>query len=99
VPVADFLPEREHKLIDERARTAQQWTRMRDGVDDAIDLVLELATDVDAPFPRTKDEAARCLLTEHCPPYTDPVYEGVLEPLFHLAEDIPFGISRIITKG
>lgn len=80
-------------------RTAQRWTQARDGVDDAIDLVLEIAGDVDAAHPRTKDEAAGCLLTEHCPPYTDPVYGGVLEPLFHLAEEIPFDISQIITKG
>jgi hypothetical protein len=105
VPVADHLPEREHalhelhELLDERTRTAQQWTQMRDRVDDAIDIVLEIALDVDAAHPRTKDEAACCLLTEHCPPYTDPVYEGVLEPLLSLAEEIPFDISRIITKG
>jgi hypothetical protein len=71
---------------------------VRDGVNHATDLVLELARDVDAPYPRTKDEAADSWLTEHCPPYTDPVCEGVLEPLFHLAEDIPFDISRSITK-
>jgi hypothetical protein len=68
-------------------------------VDDAIDLVLELAGDEDAAHPRTKEEAAGCLLTEHCPPHTDPVYEGVLEPLFHLAEEVPFDISRIIANG
>lgn len=99
VPVADLLPKREHKFLDQRTRAAQLWTQVRDGVDDAIDLVLELAADVGAPHPRTKDEAAGCLLTEHCPPYTDPVYEGVLEPLFGLAEEIPFDISQIITKG
>ncbi|MYS23571.1 hypothetical protein GA0115240_15419 [Streptomyces sp. DvalAA-14] len=99
VPVADLLPEREHDPGDERTRAAQRWTQVRDGVDDAIDLVLEIAADVDAPFPRTKEEAGDCLMTEHCPPYTDPVYEHVLEPLFHLAEEVPFDISRIITKG
>ncbi|MBD0735725.1 hypothetical protein [Streptomyces sp. CBMA29] len=99
VPVADLLPERQHELAGERTRTAQRWTQVRDGVDDAIGLVLEIAADVEAAHPRTKDEAAGCLLTEHCPPYTDPVYEGVLEPLFHLAEEVPFDISRSITKG
>ncbi|MCX5077661.1 hypothetical protein OG321_34850 [Streptomyces sp. NBC_00424] len=53
----------------------------------------------DADHPRTKDEAAGCLLTEHCPPHTDPVYQGVLEPLFRLAEEIPYGLIRIIDKG
>lgn len=99
VPVADLVPEREHDLPDQRTRTAQRWTQLRDGVDDAIDLVLELAADEDAAHPRTKEEAAGCLLTEHCPPHTDPVYEGVLEPLFHLAEEVPFDISRIIANG
>jgi hypothetical protein len=99
VPVADLLPEREHEIPGERMRTAQQWTQARDRVDDAIDLVLEIATDVDAVHPRTRDEAAGCLLTEHCPPHTDPVYEGVLKPLFRLAGEIPFGIRRIITEG
>ncbi|WP_159041308.1 hypothetical protein [Streptomyces sp. WM4235] len=53
----------------------------------------------DADHPRTKDEAAGCLLTEHCPPHTDPVYQGVLEALFRLAEEIPYGLIRIIDKG
>lgn len=99
VPVADLLPEREHDLADERTRTAERWTQVRDRVDDAMDLVLEIAADEDAAHPRTKDEAAGCLLTEHCPPHTDPVYHGVLEPLFRLAEEVPFDISRIIAKG
>lgn len=99
VPVADLLPEREHDLADERTRTAERWTQVRDRVDDAMDLVLEIAADEGAAHPRTKDEAAGCLLTEHCPPHTDPVYHGVLEPLFRLAEEVPFDISRIIAKG
>ncbi|MFJ1847480.1 hypothetical protein [Streptomyces sp. NPDC088146] len=73
VPVADLLPEREHDLVDERTRTAERWTRVRDGVDGAIELVLEIAADEDAARPRTKDEAAGCLLTEHCPPHRPPV--------------------------
>ncbi|MFJ3762484.1 hypothetical protein [Streptomyces sp. NPDC090080] len=63
-----------------------------------MDLVLELAADEDAARPRTKDEAAGCLLTRHCPPHTDPVYEGVLEPLLRLAEEVPFQITRVIAK-
>lgn len=99
VPVADLVPVREHDLLDERTRTAQRWAQVRDQVDDAIDLVVEIAADEEAAHPRTKEEAAGCLLTEHCPPHTDPVYNGVLEPLFELAEEVPFGISRIIAKG
>ncbi|MFF8618265.1 hypothetical protein [Streptomyces sp. NPDC015350] len=99
VPVADLLPEREHALADERTRTAQQWTQARDSVDDAIEHVLEIAADQDAAHPRTKDEAAGCLLTEHCPPHTDPAYQEALEPLLRLAEQIPFDISQIIAKG
>jgi hypothetical protein len=101
VPVADLLPEREHHsaIPDEREDTARRWAKVRDGVDGAMDLVLEIAADEDAEHPRTKDEAAGCLLTEHCPPHTDPVYQGVLEPLFRLAEELPFGIARIIDKG
>jgi hypothetical protein len=30
---------------------------------------------------------------------SSPSYEGVLEPLFHLAEEVPFDISRIIANG
>lgn len=101
VPVADLLPERTHHsaIPDEREDTARRWAKVRDGVNDAMDLVLEIAADEDADHPRTKDEAAGCLLTEHCPPHTDPVYQGVLEPLFRLAEELPFGIIRIIDKG
>ncbi|MFF0191086.1 hypothetical protein [Streptomyces sp. NPDC005244] len=98
VPVADLLPKREHDRADERTRTAQQWAQLRDRVDTAIDILLEIAADEGTAHPRTKDEAAGCLLTEHCPPYTDPVYDGVLEPLFQLAEEVPFDISRIIAK-
>ncbi|MET8768251.1 MULTISPECIES: hypothetical protein [unclassified Streptomyces] len=99
VPVADLVPVRDPDLLDERTRTAQRWAQVRDRVDDAIDLVVEIAADEEAAHPRTKEEAAGCLLTEHCPPHTDPVYNGVLEPLFDLAEEVPFGISRIIAKG
>ncbi|MFH9425411.1 hypothetical protein [Streptomyces sp. NPDC017529] len=98
-PVAHLLPKREHDLVDERTRTAERWTRVREGVDGAIDFVLEIAADENAAHPRTKDEAADCLLTEHCPPHTDPTYHGVLEPLFRLAEEVPFSISRIIAQG
>ncbi|WP_331721239.1 hypothetical protein [Streptomyces sp. NBC_00212] len=99
VPVADLLPEREHSILNEREDTARRWARVRDGVDGAMEFVVEIAADEEAAHPRTKGEAAGCLLTEHCPPHTDPVYQGVLEPLFRLAEEVPFGISRIITKG
>ncbi|MFF1593162.1 hypothetical protein ACFVY0_34335 [Streptomyces sp. NPDC058286] len=101
VPVADLVPERAHHsgIPNDREDTGRRWAKMRDGVADAMDLVLELAADEDAAHPRTKDEAAGCLLTQHCPPHTDPVYEGVLEPLFRLAEEVPFDITRVITKG
>ncbi|WP_331720178.1 hypothetical protein OG596_38850 (plasmid) [Streptomyces sp. NBC_01102] len=101
VPVADLLPERTHHsaIPGEREDTARRWAKVRDGVDGAMDMVLEIAADEDAEHPRTKDEAAGCLLTEHCPPHTDPVYQGVLEPLFRLAEELPFGLIRIIDKG
>ncbi|MFB9483864.1 hypothetical protein ACFFSH_31390 [Streptomyces filamentosus] len=99
VPVADLVPVLEHDLVDHRTRTAEQWAQARDRVDHAIDLVLEIAEDEDAAHPRTKDEAAGCLLTEHCPPHTDPVYHGALEPLFQLAEDVPFDISRVIKNS
>ncbi|MFI6731056.1 hypothetical protein [Streptomyces atratus] len=99
VPVADLLPEREHSFPNEREDTAQRWARVRDGVADAIELVVEIAADEEAAHPRTKDEAAGCLLTEHCPPHTDPVYHGVLEPLFKLAEEAPFDINRIIKSS
>jgi hypothetical protein len=98
VPVADFLPERAHHsaLPNEREETARRWAKVRDGVDNAMDLVLELAADEDATHPQSRAEVATCLLTQHCPPHTDPAYEGVLEPLLRLAEEVPFGITRII---
>ncbi|WP_331719959.1 hypothetical protein [Streptomyces sp. NBC_00147] len=101
VPVADLVPERAHHsgIPNDREDTGRRWAKMRDGVADAMDLVLELAADEDAAHPRTKDEAAGCLLTQHCPPHTDPVYEGVLEPLFRLAEEVPFDITRVIKQG
>ncbi|MGW7200723.1 hypothetical protein [Streptomyces chryseus] len=99
VPVADLLPEREHGLPSEREDTAQRWARVRDNVDAAVEAVVEIAVDEEAAHPRTKDEAFGCLLTEHCPPRTDPVYQGVLEPLFKLAEEVPFDITRIINSG
>ncbi|MEU5136936.1 hypothetical protein [Streptomyces californicus] len=43
---------------------------------DVIDLVLELAAAEKAADPRTKDEAATGLLTENCPPCTDPVHDS-----------------------
>ncbi|WP_331725555.1 hypothetical protein OG596_38475 (plasmid) [Streptomyces sp. NBC_01102] len=99
VPVADLLPERPSVIPNEREDTARRWAQVRDGVDHAIKLVLEIAADQDAAHPRTLDEAAGCLLTEHCPPHTDPVYQDVLEPLSRLAEEVPLGILRIIDKG
>ncbi|MFE5049029.1 hypothetical protein ACFRAI_22225 [Streptomyces sp. NPDC056637] len=36
---------------------------------------------------------------QHCPPHTDPVYNGVLEPLFRLAEEVPYDITRMIKQG
>ncbi|MEU6285058.1 hypothetical protein [Streptomyces sp. NPDC047028] len=99
VPVADLLPERDLNVPSDREDTARRWAQMRDGVDSAIEVVVEIAADEEEAHPRTKAEAAGCLLTEHCPPHTDPVYQGVLEPLLRLAEEVPFGISRIIGKG
>lgn len=101
VPVADLTPERPpHAAIPgEREDTAHRWAKVRDGVDGVMDLVLELAAEEDAAHPRTKEEAATCRLTQHCPPDTDPTYNGVLEPLFRLAEEVPYDISRIIKQG
>ncbi|MDX2565330.1 hypothetical protein PV371_37835 [Streptomyces sp. TX20-6-3] len=101
VPVADLVPERPHHAVipGEHKDTARRWTKARDGVDGAMDLVLELAADEDAAHPRTKDEATGCLLTEHFPPHSDAPYNGILEPLFRLAEEVPFDISRIIAKS
>ncbi|MEU5136944.1 hypothetical protein [Streptomyces californicus] len=98
VPVPDLVPERRYPadIPGERESSARQWVTMRKGVAGVIDLVLELATDEEAAHPRTRDEAATCLLTQHCPPHTDPVYEGVLQPLFQLAEQVPYDIARII---
>lgn len=101
VPVAGLLPERPHPSVipNERKDTARRWAKVRDGVDSAINLVLELAVDQDAARPRTRDEAAGCLLTEHCPPDTDPLYQDVLAPLSRLAEEVPLGILRIIDRA
>ncbi|MFI1226242.1 MULTISPECIES: hypothetical protein [unclassified Streptomyces] len=98
VPVPELVPERRYPadIPGERENSARQWVNVRDGVADVIDLVLELATDEEAAHPRTKDEAATCLLTHHCPPHTDPVYDGVLQQLFQLAEQVPYSIARII---
>lgn len=99
VPVADLVPARmPDGTSTERDATALRWAKVRDGVDYAMDVVLEIAADENADHPRTKDEAATCLLTQHCPPHTDPVYEGLLEPLFRLAEAVPFDISWILVK-
>lgn len=35
-------------------------------------------------------------MTEHSPSDTDLVYMGILEPLLVVAEEVPYGISRII---
>ncbi|MER8197604.1 hypothetical protein ABTY00_27065 [Streptomyces microflavus] len=98
VPAPDLVPERRYPSVipGEHESSARQWGKVRDGVADVIDLVLERATDEEAAHPRTKDEAAICLLTQHCPPDTDPVYDGVLQPLFQLAEQVPYNIGRII---
>ncbi|MGW5070668.1 hypothetical protein ACWEQJ_32090 [Streptomyces cyaneofuscatus] len=99
VPVADLLPQRDLNVPNDRESTARQWAQLRDDVDYAIDLVVEIAADEEEAHPRTKAEAAGCLLTEHSPPHHDPVYHGILEPLLRLAEQIPFDINRIIGKG
>jgi hypothetical protein len=76
---------------------AERWAQLRDGVDTAIEIVVEIAEDEGAAHPKTK-AAAGCLMTEHSPPHTDPVYMGILEPLFVVAEEVPYGISRVV-KG
>jgi hypothetical protein len=98
VPAADFLPDRERSFRDERTKMAERWADLRDGVDTAIETVVGIAEDDGAAHPRTKEEAAGCLLTEHSPSWTDPVYQGILEPLLVVAEEVPYGISRVI-KG
>ncbi|MDX3136996.1 hypothetical protein PV367_46060 [Streptomyces europaeiscabiei] len=96
VPAADFMPARERSFGDERKEMAERWADLRDGVDTAIETVVGIAQDEGAAHPRTKEEAAGCLMTEHSPSWTDPVYQGILEPLLVVAEEVPFGISRII---
>ncbi|MYV46668.1 hypothetical protein [Streptomyces sp. SID2888] len=96
VPAAGFLPNREHSFRDERKEMAERWADLRDGVDTAIEIVVGIAEGDGAAQPRTKEEAAGCLLTEHSPSWTDPVYQGILEPLLVVAEEVPYGISRVI---
>lgn len=98
VPAADFLPDRERSFRDERNEMAERWADLRDGVDTAIETVVEITRDEGAAHPRTKEEAAGCLMTEHSPSWTDPVHQGILEPLLVVAEEVPYGISRVI-KG
>ncbi|MDX2557650.1 hypothetical protein [Streptomyces stelliscabiei] len=98
VPAADFLPDQERSFRDERKEMTERWADLRDGVDTAIEIVVGIAADDGAAHPRTKEEAAGCLMTEHSPSWTDPVYTGILEPLLVVAEEVPYGISRII-KG
>ncbi|NJP74434.1 hypothetical protein [Streptomyces sp. C1-2] len=43
--------------------------------------------------PMSEQEAAACLLSENSPLGTDPMYDGVLAPLFDLAEQTPFEIN------
>ncbi len=97
VPAADFLPAREHGLRDERKEMTERWADLRDGVDAAMQVVVSIAEDEGVAHPQTKEEAAGCLLTEHSPSWTDPVYQGILEPLLVVAEEVPYGISRVIT--
>jgi hypothetical protein len=95
VPTAQFLPDNDP--FDRRDMT-ERWAKLRESVDNAIEIVAEIAVDQGSAYPRTKEEAAGCLMTEHSPPTTDPVYEGILEPLFSVAEEAPYAISRAI-KG
>ncbi len=74
----------------------ERWVDLRDGVDNAMQVVVSIAEDEGADHPRTKEEAAACLLTEHSPSWTDPVYQGILEPLLVVAEEVPYAISRVI---
>lgn len=87
-PVADLVPERPpHAAVPgEYGRTVREWAKVRDPVDDVMDLIVGLAAEADAVHPRTKDEAAACLLSQHCPPDSAPTYQGALEPLFSLAD-------------
>ncbi|MFF2518469.1 hypothetical protein [Streptomyces sp. NPDC058086] len=96
VPAARFLPA--YDPFDERGEMTKRWAKLREGVDDAMAVVVEIAVDQGSAYPRTKEEAAGCLMTESSPPTTDPVYEPILEPLFSVAEEAPYAISRVI-KG
>ncbi|WP_409474675.1 hypothetical protein [Streptomyces sp. HC307] len=71
---------------------AYQQTLARDG------LTFTDGEDPTVLWVRRKEEAAGCLMTESSPPTTDPVYEPLLEPLFSVAEEAPYVISRVI-KG
>ncbi|MEX3102144.1 MULTISPECIES: hypothetical protein [unclassified Streptomyces] len=79
-----------------REETARRWAALREGVDTAIGTVVEIAEFQGAAYPRTRMEAADCLMTEHSPSYTDPAYLGILEPLLVVAEEVPYGISRVV---
>ncbi|MCX4681879.1 hypothetical protein OG413_42515 [Streptomyces sp. NBC_01433] len=48
---------------------------------------------VDAARPMTEREAWSCRLTDHSPLGTDPMYEGILEPLFNICEETPLEID------
>ncbi|MEV5203221.1 hypothetical protein [Streptomyces sp. NPDC053720] len=48
---------------------------------------------VDPACPMTEEEAWSCRLTDHSPLGTDPMYEGILEPLLNICEETPLEIS------
>ncbi|QJT06345.1 hypothetical protein G9272_43580 [Streptomyces asoensis] len=61
VSAADFLPARERSPLDERKEMAQRWAELRDGVDSALESIVEIAEDKGAAHPRTEEEAAGSL--------------------------------------
>ncbi|MFE7045690.1 hypothetical protein ACFU9X_41710 [Streptomyces atratus] len=54
---------------------------------------------VDSAHPMTEQKAWSCQLTDHSPLGTDPIYEGILEPLFEVCEETPLEIGWLLTQS
>ncbi|MCX5346111.1 hypothetical protein [Streptomyces atratus] len=54
---------------------------------------------VDSARPMTEQEAWSCRLTDHSPLRMDPMYEGILEPLFDVCEGTPLEIGWLLRNS